>query len=77
MDHKKKVSYSNNQSLVRFYDKLDLNTDSLFSNPPWYILFSPLILHKLLFLNAPGRTVHSQDHNFDFNLYKILLYARN
>ena len=25
MDHKKKVSYSNNQSLVRFYDKLDLN----------------------------------------------------
>lgn len=25
MDHKDKVSYSNNQSLVRFYGKLDLN----------------------------------------------------
>lgn len=25
MEHKKKVSYSYNQSLVRFYGKLDLN----------------------------------------------------
>lgn len=25
MEHKNKVSYSNNQSVVRFYDKLDLN----------------------------------------------------
>ena len=33
MDHKDKVSYSNNQSLVRFYGKLDLNRLFIFWSP--------------------------------------------
>ena len=43
---------------------------SLFSNFPQYTLFAPQILHKLLFLNAPGSTAFSQGH------FKTISYAK-
>ena len=44
--------------------------NSLFSNPPQYMLFAPQILHKPLFSNAPGSTEFSQEH------LKTITYAK-
>ena len=41
----------------------------LFSNPPWYTLFAPQILHKLLSSNALGKMQYSQEH------FKTMVYA--
>ena len=43
---------------------------SLFSNSPWYTLFAPQILHKLLFSNFLGDTAYSQEH------LKTIVYAK-
>ena len=43
---------------------------SLFSNCPYYTLFAPQILHKPLFLNAPGSIAFSQEH------FKTISYAK-
>ena len=43
---------------------------SLFSNCPQYTLFAPQILHKPLFLNAPGSIAFSQEH------FKTMSYAK-
>ena len=44
--------------------------NSLFSNSPEYTLFAPQILHKPLFLNAPGSIAFSQEH------FKTISYAK-
>ena len=44
--------------------------NSLFSNSPQYNLFAPQILHKPLFLNAPGSIAFSQEH------FKTISYAK-